>query len=183
MRRGGALDIKTILKYFKRTKDIFHIYGSGELILEGYSSTSFYSDDDDAKSQLGFTFKLDGGVVAWKSSKKATTMDSTTEAEHESGLDEKLNSRVGCGTSIAEPVVIFCNNNGAITQAKEPRSHHCTKYILRCYNLLREMVSRGDVRMDEVSSAKNTIDPLTNPMSQIAHTHHLNKMGYSSMGD
>ncbi|KAL0448512.1 UNVERIFIED_CONTAM: hypothetical protein Slati_1407600 [Sesamum latifolium] len=42
--------VKTILKYLKRTKDMFLIYGGGELILEGYSNASFQSDDDDAKS-------------------------------------------------------------------------------------------------------------------------------------
>ncbi|KAL0402053.1 UNVERIFIED_CONTAM: hypothetical protein Slati_4235200 [Sesamum latifolium] len=49
---------KIILKYLKRTKDIFLIYGGGELILEGYSDASFQSDNDDAKSQSGFIFKL-----------------------------------------------------------------------------------------------------------------------------
>ncbi|KAL0411523.1 UNVERIFIED_CONTAM: Retrovirus-related Pol polyprotein from transposon TNT 1-94 [Sesamum latifolium] len=61
--------VKSILKYLKRTKDMFLIYGGGELILEGYSDASFQSDDDDAKSQSDFVFKLNGGVVAWKSSK------------------------------------------------------------------------------------------------------------------
>ncbi|KAL0420501.1 UNVERIFIED_CONTAM: Retrovirus-related Pol polyprotein from transposon TNT 1-94 [Sesamum latifolium] len=56
--------VKSILKYLRRTKDMFLIYDSGELILEGYSDTSFQSDDDDAKSQSGFVFKLNGGVVA-----------------------------------------------------------------------------------------------------------------------
>ncbi|KAL0373401.1 UNVERIFIED_CONTAM: Retrovirus-related Pol polyprotein from transposon TNT 1-94 [Sesamum radiatum] len=42
--------VKTILKYLKRTQDMFLIYGGGELILEGYNETSFQSDDDDAKS-------------------------------------------------------------------------------------------------------------------------------------
>ncbi|KAL0310150.1 UNVERIFIED_CONTAM: Secreted RxLR effector protein [Sesamum angustifolium] len=65
--------VKTILKYLKMTKDIFLIYGGGELILEGYYDGSFQSDNDDVKSQLGFLFKLNGGVVAWKSSKQATT--------------------------------------------------------------------------------------------------------------
>ncbi|KAL0458328.1 UNVERIFIED_CONTAM: hypothetical protein Slati_0460000 [Sesamum latifolium] len=46
--------VKSILKYLRRTKDIFLIYGGGELILEGYSDASFQSDDDDAKSQSGF---------------------------------------------------------------------------------------------------------------------------------
>ncbi|KAL2247794.1 UNVERIFIED_CONTAM: Copia protein [Sesamum indicum] len=50
--------VKTILKYLKRTKDMFLIYVGGELILEGYSDTCFQSDDDDAKSQSGFVFEL-----------------------------------------------------------------------------------------------------------------------------
>ncbi|KAL0394512.1 UNVERIFIED_CONTAM: Secreted RxLR effector protein [Sesamum latifolium] len=74
--------VKSILKYLKRTKDMFLIYGCGELILEGYSDASFQSDDDDAKSQSGFVFKLNGGAVAWKSSKQDTTADSTMEAEY-----------------------------------------------------------------------------------------------------
>ncbi|KAL0346361.1 UNVERIFIED_CONTAM: Copia protein [Sesamum calycinum] len=145
--------VKTILKYLKRTKDMFLIYGGGELILEGYNDASFQSDDDDAKSQSEFICTLNGGVVAWKSS------------------------------IIAAPMVIFCDNNGAIAQAMELRSHHRSKHILRRYHLLWEMVSRGDARMDRVSSTKNTIDPLTKPMSQISHTQHLDKMGLKSMGD
>ncbi|KAL0462769.1 UNVERIFIED_CONTAM: Secreted RxLR effector protein [Sesamum latifolium] len=73
--------VKIILKYLRRTKDMLLVYSGGELILEGYSDASFQSDDDDAKSQLGFVFRLNGGVVAWKSSKQDTTTDSTREAE------------------------------------------------------------------------------------------------------
>ncbi|KAL0286976.1 UNVERIFIED_CONTAM: hypothetical protein Sradi_7134100 [Sesamum radiatum] len=86
---------------------------------------------------------------------------------------------LGVVPSIAEPVAIFCDNNGAIAQATETRSHHHSKHILRRYHQLREMVSRGDCRMDRVSSA----DPLTKPMSQIAHTQHLDKMDLRSTGD
>ncbi|KAL0427348.1 UNVERIFIED_CONTAM: hypothetical protein Slati_2909600 [Sesamum latifolium] len=61
---------------------MFLIYGGGELILEGYSDASFQSDDDDAKSQSGFVFKLNSGVVALKSFKQDTTVDSTMEVEY-----------------------------------------------------------------------------------------------------
>ncbi|KAL0439748.1 UNVERIFIED_CONTAM: Retrovirus-related Pol polyprotein from transposon TNT 1-94 [Sesamum latifolium] len=64
------------------TKDMFLIYDGGELILKGYSDASFQSDDDDAKSQSGFVFKLNGDVVAWKSFKQDIIADSTTEAEY-----------------------------------------------------------------------------------------------------
>ncbi|KAL0355501.1 UNVERIFIED_CONTAM: Retrovirus-related Pol polyprotein from transposon TNT 1-94 [Sesamum radiatum] len=160
MHRGGTLvhwrTVKSILKYLKRTKDMFLIYGNGELILEGYSNASFQSDDDDAKSQLNFVFKLNGGVVAWKSSKHDTIADSTTEAEYIAASEavkeavwmKNYFQELGVVPSISEPVVIFCDNNEAIAQAKEPRSHHRSKHILRRYNLLRKMVSRGDCRMD-----------------------------------
>ncbi|KAL0416500.1 UNVERIFIED_CONTAM: hypothetical protein Slati_3481900 [Sesamum latifolium] len=88
---------------------------------------------------------------------------------------------LGVVPSIVEPIVKFCDNNGAIAQAMELRSHHNSKHILRRYHLLREIVSRGDVRMDRVSSAENTVDPLTKPMSQIAHTQHLDKMDLRSI--
>ncbi|KAL0433599.1 UNVERIFIED_CONTAM: Retrovirus-related Pol polyprotein from transposon RE1 [Sesamum latifolium] len=156
--------------------------------MRGYSDASFQSDDDDAKSQSGFVFKLNGCVVTWKSSKQDTTTDFTTEAEYiaseaakEAVWMKNYIQELGVVPSITEPVVIFCDNNGAIEQAKELRSHHHSKHILRRYHLLREMVSRGDCRMDRVSSAENTADPLTKPMSQIAHTQHLDKMGLRSM--
>ncbi|KAL0293959.1 UNVERIFIED_CONTAM: Retrovirus-related Pol polyprotein from transposon TNT 1-94 [Sesamum radiatum] len=175
----------------KRTKDMFLIYGGGELILEGCSDTSFPLDDDDAKSQSGFVFKMNGGVVAWNSSKQATTKDSTIKAEYiavskaakEAVWMKNYIQELGVVPSIAESVVIFCFNNGVIAQAKELRSHHHSKHILRCYYLLREMVSRADVRRDRVSSTENTTDPLTKPMSQIAHSQLLDKMGFRSMGD
>ncbi|KAL0430746.1 UNVERIFIED_CONTAM: Secreted RxLR effector protein [Sesamum radiatum] len=79
--------MQTILKYLKKTKDMFLIYSGGELILEGYNDASFQSDDDDAKSQSGFVFKLTGGAVAWKSSKQLTTTDSTFKAKYIAALE------------------------------------------------------------------------------------------------
>ncbi|KAL2252697.1 UNVERIFIED_CONTAM: Retrovirus-related Pol polyprotein from transposon TNT 1-94, partial [Sesamum indicum] len=118
-----------------------------------------------------------------------TTTDSTAEAEYiaaskaakEAVWIKNYIQDLGLVPSIANPVVIFCDNSGVIAQGKEPRSHHRSKHILRRYHLLREMMSRGDVRMDRV--AKNTTDPLTKPISQIALTQNLDKMGFRSMGD
>ncbi|KAL0293222.1 UNVERIFIED_CONTAM: hypothetical protein Sradi_6950000 [Sesamum radiatum] len=85
--------------------------------------------------------------------------------------------------SIAELMVIFCDNNGAIAQVKESRSHHRSKHILRRYHLLREMVGRRDARMDRVTSAESMSDPLTKPVLQIAHAQHLGKMDLRNMSD
>ncbi|KAL0394329.1 UNVERIFIED_CONTAM: hypothetical protein Slati_4399100 [Sesamum latifolium] len=124
--------VKTILKYMKMTKDMLLINDGEELILKGYRDASFQSNDDVAKSQLSFVFKLNGGVVAWKSSKQATTTDSTTEAEYiaaskvakEALWMKNYIQELGVVPSIIGPVVISCDNNGPIAQTKEPRSHH-----------------------------------------------------------
>ena len=76
--------IKNILKYLRRTKDIFFIYGGqeGELVISGYTDVGFQSDLDDFRSLSGFVFCLNGGVVSWRSSKQDTMVDSTIEAEY-----------------------------------------------------------------------------------------------------
>ena len=49
--------VKNILKYLKRTKDMFLIYGGDkELVVNGYVDASFDTDPDDSKSQTGYVF-------------------------------------------------------------------------------------------------------------------------------
>ncbi|KAK4407843.1 hypothetical protein Sango_0365300 [Sesamum angolense] len=123
---------------------------------------NFQSDNDDAESQSSFVLKLNGGMVAcWKSSKQATTVDSTTEAEYiatseaakEAVWMKNYIQELGGLLSIAEPVVIFCDSNGEIVQAKESRFHHRSKHILACYHLLREMVKWEIVRIGFFSAS------------------------------
>ena len=56
--------VKNILKYLRRTKDIFLVYGGSDLKLEAYSDSSFQSDPDDSKSISGYVFTLNGGAVS-----------------------------------------------------------------------------------------------------------------------
>ncbi|KAG8490844.1 hypothetical protein CXB51_014047 [Gossypium anomalum] len=62
---GHWTTVKNILKYLKRTKDTFLIYGSEEeLSVKGYTDASFQTDKDDSRSQSGFVFCLNGGAVS-----------------------------------------------------------------------------------------------------------------------
>ena len=61
--------VKNILKYLRRTKDMFLIYGDFELKVSGYTDANFQTDKDDYKYQSGFIFLLNRGAVSWKSSK------------------------------------------------------------------------------------------------------------------
>jgi hypothetical protein len=57
--------VKNILKYLRRTKEAFLMFGGEEkLIVTGYNDASFQIDADDSKSQSSFVFCLNRGVVS-----------------------------------------------------------------------------------------------------------------------
>ena len=75
--------VKNILKYLKRTKDMFLVYGGDEeLVVKGYVDTSFDTDLDDSKSQTGYVYMLNRGAVSWCSCKQSVVAGSTCEAEY-----------------------------------------------------------------------------------------------------
>nr|GEV93482.1 retrotransposon protein, putative, Ty1-copia subclass [Tanacetum cinerariifolium] len=58
--------IKNILKYLRNTKDMFLVYGGDlkrELRVSCYTDAGYLTDADDLKSQTGYVFILNGGVV------------------------------------------------------------------------------------------------------------------------
>ncbi|BFG30904.1 hypothetical protein CerSpe_171780 [Prunus speciosa] len=56
--------VKTVLKYLRRTKDMFLVYGGiPELLVEGYTDSDFESDVDQ-KSTSGYVFTLNGGAIS-----------------------------------------------------------------------------------------------------------------------
>ncbi|VFQ84555.1 unnamed protein product [Cuscuta campestris] len=85
--------------------------------------------------------------------------------------------------SINDPIPLFCDNTGAIAQAKEPRSHQKTKHIVRCYHIVREIVDRGDVEICKVGTDDNIADPLTKPLGKLKHEGHTRSMGIPPMPD
>ena len=63
--------VKNILKYLRRTKDLFLIFrGGSELRIEGYTDSDFMSNPDDKKSISGSVIICNDGVISWKSSKQ-----------------------------------------------------------------------------------------------------------------
>ena len=62
---GHWTAVKNILKYLRRTKDVFLVYGGEEeLVVMGYTDASFQTDKDDSKSQSGYVFTMNGCAVS-----------------------------------------------------------------------------------------------------------------------
>jgi hypothetical protein len=159
--------------------------GEEELVVKGYSDATFQTDADDSKSQSSFMFFLNGGVVSWKSFNQDIIADSTMEdkyiaaskAAKEDVWIRNFVSVLGIFPSASSPMDLYCDNSGAIVQAKEPRAHKRAKHVLQCYHLIREIIGRGDVKVYKVHTDHNIADPLTKPLSQPKHEAHMRSMG------
>ncbi|KAK8667494.1 hypothetical protein V6N13_007643 [Hibiscus sabdariffa] len=163
---GHWTAVKNILKYLRTTKDVFLVYGGEE------------------------EFRIKG-AVSWKSSKQDTIADSTTKAEYITASEavkeavwiKKFITGLGVIPSISDAVDLYCDNNGAIAQAKEPRSHQRSKHILRRLHLIREIIDQGDVEICKVHTDDNIADPLTKPLAQQKHDRHTESLGIRYVSD
>ena len=58
---------------------------------------------------------------------------------------KKFIIELGVISEIENSVPLYCDNTEAVVQAKELRSHHKFKHILRYFYLIHEIVDRQDV--------------------------------------
>ncbi|KAK8628491.1 hypothetical protein V6N13_009079 [Hibiscus sabdariffa] len=165
---GHWTAVKNILKSLRRTMDVFLVYGGEEeLPIKGYTDASFQTDKDDSRSQPGFVFCLNGA----------------SEAAKEAVWIKKFITGLGVIPSILDAVDRYCDNNGAIAQAKELRSHQRSKHILRRFHLIREIIDRGYVEICKVHTDDNIADPLMKPLAQQKHDHHTESLGIRYVSD
>jgi hypothetical protein len=100
-----------------------------------------------------------------------------SEAAKEAVWIKKFVSELGVDPSVSSPMDFYCENSSAIAQVKEPRAHKRVKHVLRRYHLIREIISRGDVKVCKVHTDHNVADLLTKPLPQPKHEAHMRSMG------
>jgi hypothetical protein len=123
--------------------------------------------------------------VSGKSSKQDTVADSTMEAEYNAASEaareaiwiRNFISELGVVPSASSPMDLYCDNSGAIAQAKEPRAHKRVKHVLWHYHPICEIIDRGDVQVCKVHTDHNVADPLMNHLPQPKHEAHMRSMG------
>ena len=74
-------------------------------------------------------------------------------------------------------ITLLCDNSGAVANAKEPRSHKRGKHIEKKYHLLREIVHRGDMKVSQIASEDNLVDPFIKGLTQRIFDQHVEGMG------
>ena len=172
---------------------MFLVYGECEedVAVKGYVDASFGSDPDDSKSQMGYVFMLNGGAISWRSGKQSIVAQSSMESEYMTACDasneaiwlKKFVIELGVFPSCSDPVSIYCDNTGAIVNAREPRTHSTAKHILRRYHVTRDYVRDGHVKICKIHTDLNAADPLTKPLPQAKHDQHQDTIGVRFLPD
>ena len=109
--------------------------------------------------------------------------DSTIEVEYIAASEaakvvfgyKKFATELGVMSSDAIP--FYCDNNGAIVLAKEPRSYKKSKHIERRFHLICDYLEKSYVEVKRVDSTDNVVDPLTKLLGQQKIEAHHEKMG------
>ena len=119
------------------------VYSGSDLEPTGYTNSNFQWDKDSRKSTSGSVFTLGGGAVVWRSIKQSSIADSTMEAEYIAACEaakeavwlKKFYTDLEVFPEVEKPLVLYCDNSGAVANSKEPRSHKRGKHIERKYHL------------------------------------------------
>nr|GEV29550.1 retrotransposon protein, putative, Ty1-copia subclass [Tanacetum cinerariifolium] len=120
--KRGSIPIQEKLKLSKSQGD-----QKRELRVSCYTDTGYLTNANDLKSQTGYVFVLNGGVVDRKSAKQSIFATSSAEAEYITAFDaskeavwvRKLIFGLRVVPTIEEPKSMYCDNTGAIAIATE----------------------------------------------------------------
>jgi hypothetical protein len=159
--------------------------GEEELVAKCYIDASFNTDLDDSKSQSGYIFVMNGVTVSWRSSKQSVVAELSTEVKYVAASEaakqavwmKEFISELGVVPSVLDPMVTYCDNNGAIANAKELTSHKNSKHIKRRFHSFCEHVKDGDIKISKVHTDVNMADLLTKALPKAKLDQHQNSMG------
>ena len=84
---------------------------------------------------------------------------------------------LGVVPNASSPLELYCDNSGAIAQAKEPRNHQKNKHVLPKFHLIRDKIRLGEVKICKVHTDLNVADPLTKALPQPKHEAHIRAIG------
>jgi hypothetical protein len=76
-----------------------------------------------------------------------------------------------------EATTILCDNQSCIKMIENPVFHDRSKHIEIHYHYIHDMVQRGALKVQYVSTDEQVVDVLTRPLSPVKFEHFRDKLG------
>jgi hypothetical protein len=163
-----------VLQYVKAHIDVKLKFGPGDGVgttpkILIYTDSNWAGEKVDRKSTGGYIVMMNGLPVTWQSKKQSTIALSSTEAEYYAlgeAVREALFLRQWMehyvsGTRDQVPILVKCDNQGAIQIADHTTNHQRTKHIDVQHFFVREHVHSKAVRIEYVETRLQLADILT----------------------
>ena len=122
-------------------------------------------------------------MISWFSRKQSSVALSMAEAEY----------IVACSTSCVairlqklmsglfnlelDTTMILCDNQSCIKMTENPVFHDRSKHIEIRYFYIRDMMQKGAIKLQYVSTDEQVDDVLTKPLSRVKFEHFRDKLG------
>jgi hypothetical protein len=150
---------KHVLRYLKVTLDYGIRYVTNhEFGLYGYLDSHWAGSIPNRKSTSAYCFSLGFGMVSWSSKKQSYVELSTVEAKYVAAcaacreavwLQKLLSGLFGLKMEVT---CIWCNNHSCMKLSKNLVFHDRSKHIEIKYHYIKDMVQRGEMRLQYVAT-------------------------------
>lgn len=74
------------------------------------------------------------------------------------------------------PIILYCDNSGAMAQSKEPRNHRKGMQVGRKCHLFQYIVQREDVTISKIATSDNLAVLFTKALPQKVFDCHLDSL-------
>jgi hypothetical protein len=175
---------KHVTRYLKGTIDYGLSYdGDHDFTLSGYIDADWEGSVSDRKITSGCCFSLGSAMISWQSRKQSSIALSTVEAEYiaacfascEAIWLQKL--LTGLFELEMRATLILCDNQRCIKMTENLIFHDKLKHIEISYHYIRDMVQRGALKLQYISTDEQVFDVLTKPLSLVKFEFFRDKFG------
>ena len=154
-----------------------------DYILYGYIDADWAGSVLDKRSTSGGCYCLGSTMISWFSRKQSSVAHSTAEAEYIAACSASCESiwlrklMSGLFNLELDTTVILCDNQSCIKMTENPLFHDRSKHIEIWYFYIRDMMQKGAIKLQYVSTDEQVVDVLTKPLSQVKFKHFRDKLG------
>ena len=176
--------VTRILRYLKMTpgKGLF-FQRTTKKEIEIFSDADWAGSVTDRRSTSGYCSFVWGNLVTWRSKKQSVVARSSAEAEFRA-MAQGICKGIWLNRLLEElrvplkhPIVLYCDNQAAISIAKNPVHHDRTKHMEIDRHFIKEKIEEGFFKVSFTPKNCQTADILTKALARVNHEDLTEKLG------
>ena len=157
--------------------------GDHDYRLYGYTDADWARSASNRKSTSGGCYCLGSAMISWFSKKQPSVALSTTEAEYIAACSVSCEfiwiqkMMLGLFDMELDTTAILCDNHSCIKMMESLVVHDKSKHIEIQYFYIRDMVQKGEIKLQYVSTNEKVAYVLTKPLSRLKFEYFCDKLG------